>query len=224
MQPTPVITIPTGDSHPVVADWYAPHGADHHNIERVVVMSHGFKGHRRWGFIPIVATRLQLKGFGVLAIDFSYNGHVPADGTVVEEVAEGFVAPELFRDNTIARELDDLGHVLKWLRDPVGGAFLLGLSENAVIGLWGHSRGGVVSIVTALEDPGVVALATWSALAHPDHYTARQKEQWRVPRRHRDASRRVRSRRSRPGPHHPALDRPRRARPHRPGGGFVSLL
>jgi dienelactone hydrolase len=180
MQPTPVITIPTRDAHPVVADWYAPNGADHGGVERVVVMSHGFKGHRRWGFLPIVAVRLQLKGFGVLAIDFSHNGHVPADGSVVEEVADAFVAPELFRANTIARELDDLSHVLSWLRDPMGGGFLLGLSPNVAIGLWGHSRGGVISILTALEDTGIAALATWSALAHPDHYTERQKELWRT--------------------------------------------
>jgi dienelactone hydrolase len=180
MQPTPVITIPTRDAHPVVADWYAPNGADHGGVDRVVVMSHGFKGHRRWGFIPIVATRLQLQGFGVLVIDFSHNGHVPADGTVVEEVAEAFVAPELFRANTIARELDDLSHVLAWLRAPVGGAFLLGLAENVGVGLWGHSRGGVISILTALEDTGIAALVTWSALAHPDHYTERQKELWRT--------------------------------------------
>ncbi len=180
MQPTPVITIPARDSHPVVADWYAPNGADHGNVERVIVMCHGFKGHRRWGFIPIVATRLQMKGFGVLAIDFSYNGHVPADGSTVEEIADGFVAPELFRENTIARELDDMARVLAWLRDPMGGAFLLGLAENAVIGLWGHSRGGVIAILTALADAGVVALVTWSAHAHPDHYTTRQKELWRA--------------------------------------------
>ena len=180
MQPTPVITIPTRDQHPVVADWYAPNGADHGDVKRVIVMSHGFKAHRRWGFLPIVATRLQFKGFGVLAIDFSHNGHVPADGTVVEEVANGFISPELFKANTIARELDDLAHVLKWLRDPMGGKFLLGLADDPVIGLWGHSRGGVISILTALDDPGVLALATWSANAHPDHYTARQKELWRA--------------------------------------------
>lgn len=180
MQPTPVISIPTRDAHPVVADWYAPNGADHGNVDRVVVMAHGFKGHRRWGFIPIVATRLQFKGIGVLSIDFSHNGHVPADGSIVEETLDAFIAPDLFRANTIARELDDLAHVLKWLRDPMGGAFLLGLAENPALGLWGHSRGGVISILTALEDPSLVALVTWSALAHPDHYTDRQKEVWRT--------------------------------------------
>ena len=166
--------IPTRDVHPVLADWYAPltgSGA----VRRVVVMCHGFKGHRRWGFIPLVAARLASSGFGALSIDFSHNGRVRADASAGVD----FVAPDLFRANTIARELDDLAHVLAWVRDGARGGRALELDPGAVLGLWGHSRGGVVAILTALSDPGIVALATWSASAHPDHFTPRQKAIWR---------------------------------------------
>lgn len=174
-----VITIPTRDAHPVLADWYPPLVGD--RIRRVVIMCHGFKGHRRWGFIPLVAARLAVAGFGVLSIDFSHNGRVPGDGNAVEDddAPVRFVAPDLFRANTIARELDDLARVLAWVRDPARGGKALGLAADAAIGLWGHSRGGVVSVLTALDDPGIVALATWSASAHPDHFTERQKAAWR---------------------------------------------
>jgi pimeloyl-ACP methyl ester carboxylesterase len=172
-----ILAIPTRDSHPVLADWYAPL-AGPETVRRMVVMCHGFKGHRRWGFIPLLAARLGAGGFGALAIDFSHNGRVPEDGT---PIASGtpVVAPALFRANTIARELDDLAAVLRWVRDPALGGRALHLGRDVAIGLWGHSRGGVVSILTALEDASVQALVSWSASAHPDHFTDRQKMMWR---------------------------------------------
>ena len=101
-----ILSIPTRDTHPVLADWYPPLFGDG-PVERIIVLSHGFKGHRRWGFIPLLAARLAATGFGSLAIDFSHNGRVPEDGTPV--VADNpVIAPELFRKNTISRELDDL--------------------------------------------------------------------------------------------------------------------
>jgi dienelactone hydrolase len=172
-----ILSIPTGDEHPVLADWYPPF-VDENSVHSIVVLSHGFKGYRRWGFIPLVAARLAVDGVGALAIDFSHNGRVPGDGSPSGGGAR-FTAPELFRANTIARELDDLRSVLAWIRDPERGRATLGLDEHAAIGLWGHSRGGVVSILTALNDDSVAALVSWSASAHPDHYTDRQKKQWR---------------------------------------------
>jgi len=62
-----------------------------------------------------------------------------------------------------------------WLR--AGGA--PAVARDAALGLWGHSQGGVIALLAALDDPAVGAVATWSAPAHPDHYTARQKRAWR---------------------------------------------
>lgn len=177
MQTRFVISIPTGDDHPVVVDWYPPVSGDGAPAERVVILCHGFKGHRRWGFIPTVALRLQAEGFGALVIDFSHNGRVPADGTARVSQDDAFVALDLFRANTIARELDDLGAVIDFIRG--AGPSAMGVARDAAIGLWGHSRGGLVTIVKALEDPRVSALVTWSALAEPVHYSGRQKKKWR---------------------------------------------
>jgi dienelactone hydrolase len=177
MQTRFVISIPTRDDHPVVADWYPAVTPDGAPSPRVVVMCHGFKGHRRWGFIPMVALRFQSEGFGTLVIDFSHNGRVPADGTARLSQDDRYVAPELFRANTIARELDDLAATLAWVRGNAAGA--LGIPGKVGVGLWGHSRGGLVSILTALEDPAVATLATWSALSRPRQYTERQMRAWR---------------------------------------------
>src|SRR5262245_46416336 len=106
-----ILSIPTRDEHPVLADWYPPLIGDN-SVKYVIVMSHGFKGHRRWGFIPLLAARLAVSGFGALAIDFSHNGRVPEDGSTAAGSAQ-VIAPSLFRANTIARELDDLAAVLR---------------------------------------------------------------------------------------------------------------
>jgi pimeloyl-ACP methyl ester carboxylesterase len=172
-----ILSIPTRDEHPVLADWYPPLVLEN-SVQHIIVMSHGFKGYRRWGFIPLLAARLAAGGFGALAIDFSHNGRVPEDGTPTSG-SDQVIAPSLFRRNTIARELEDLSAVLKWVRDPERGRKTLGLDKNFSIGLWGHSRGGVVSILTALNDESIKALVSWSAAAHPDHFTERQKMLWR---------------------------------------------
>ena len=172
-----VTSIPTSDDHPVIADWYPSAQADGSASPHVVVMCHGFKGHRRWGFIPMVAMRLSVEGFSTLVLDFSHNGRVPMDGTARLSQDDTFVSPELFRANTIARELEDLHGTLAWMRG--AGADVLGIPTDARFGLWGHSRGGLVAVLEALEDPSVAALVTWSALSKPQPYSERQRKAWR---------------------------------------------
>jgi pimeloyl-ACP methyl ester carboxylesterase len=159
--------IPTSDDHPVVVDTYPAASGS-----RVVVMCHGFKGHRRWGFIPGLAAGLAEAGVSAAAMDFSLNGHL-APG--VTDVTDAFLSPEAFRRNTIARERDDLARTLDWVRRGGDGC----VAPGAAVGLWAHSRGCVAAILAALDDPSISAIATWSAVAHPDFYTGRQKARWR---------------------------------------------
>jgi len=175
--PAPEIRIvPTEGGDAVVADVYARAGDD----ARAVVLCHGFKGYRRWGFIPHLARRLAGAGIAAVAFDFSHNGRVPADagrnGWTDGGAAGAFTAPERMRRDTLAREARDLAAVIAWLR--AGGA--PGLASDTALGLWGHSQGGVIALLAALDDPAVGAVATWSAPAHPDHYSPRQKRAWRA--------------------------------------------
>jgi dienelactone hydrolase len=155
----------TSDEHPVTVDVYT----ERPGPERVVVLCHGFKGHRRWGFIPRLARRLAGEGICAVAMDFSLGGRA------ADEPSAPFRSPDLFRRNTIARERSDLGCVVDWVRRGCGGA----TAPGATLGLWGHSRGGVAAMLWALDDPGVAALVTWATAAHPDFYTDRQKARWR---------------------------------------------
>lgn len=162
--------IPTCDDHPVVVDIHSPR--DPGARKRVVVMCHGFKGHRRWGFIPYLAAQLAGAGITAVAMDFSLNGHLAPGET---QVSDDFPSPELFRRNTIRRERDDLAGVLDWVGGGADGA----VPRDSAVGLWGHSRGCAAVILAALDLPSIAAVVTWSATAHPDFYTDRQKRRWR---------------------------------------------
>jgi alpha-beta hydrolase superfamily lysophospholipase len=161
--PSETIDIATADGFAVRGDLYLPAGKPPMGI---VVLCHGFKGYRNWGFLPFLAAQLASADIGAYSIDFSFNGTV--DGTVVR--------PDLFGRNTLGRECEDLALVLRFVRENGLGRRI---GKDAPLGLFGHSRGGVSAFVNAFGDDSVRALCTWAAPDDPDHFTARQKARWR---------------------------------------------
>lgn len=119
--------------------------------QAAIVVCHGFKGFKDWGYFPVAAERLARAGFAAVSFNFSGSG-VGGDG-------ETFDQPERFARNTISAQLEDLARVLGALRD---GAF--GFRPGAV-GLLGHSMGGGTAILQAARDRAIGALVTWSAVA-----------------------------------------------------------
>ena len=131
-----------------------------------VLLLHGFKGFKGWGFFPSLADRLAKAGFTVV----TYN----ASGSGIDAHGE-FAFPDRFGHNTYSAELADLRTVLAALR---GGE--LGVVAPSRVGLMGHSRGGGVAILQAAKDPGVAALVTWATIALVDRWTAGAKADWRA--------------------------------------------
>jgi len=162
LHPTEPIEIPAADGHAIRGDLYTPLDGSRSGL---VILCHGFKGYRRWGFFPYLAGCLADHGIAALAIDFSFNGDLG-----------GAARPDLFQRNTIRRERSDLEAVLR----PVAHERFGSLDGGRLpIGLFGHSRGGVVATLAACENDAIGALCTWSCPAHPDRFTAAQKEKWR---------------------------------------------
>jgi len=116
-----------------------------------VVICHGFKGFRDWGFFPVSAERLAQAGFAVVSFNFSGSG--------VGEPGDTFNEPERFRHATYSNGVRDLDIVMTALR---GGK--LGVQPTA-IGMLGHSMGGGIAALQGARDPGIKALVTWSATA-----------------------------------------------------------
>ncbi|MEX2466479.1 MAG: alpha/beta fold hydrolase [Gemmatimonadota bacterium] len=134
--------------------------------ETAVVVVHGFKGFKDWGFFPHACERLTAAGHAVVSFNFSRNGVGPD--------LETFSELEKFGANTLSLEQDELRFVL----DRVFDGDLLGWSP-ARVGVLGHSRGGGQSVLAAAEDARVASLVTWAAVATFDRWTEEVKEDWR---------------------------------------------
>lgn len=133
----------------------------------IVVVVHGFKGFKDWGFFPWVGEQLAEVGWASVCFDFSCNG--------VGERPGEFDRLDLFERNTYAREVSDLARVLRWCREE---APLTPPLRQGPKGLLAHSRGALSAVVAAVEEDDVEALVTWNGVAHALRWTDRQMEEW----------------------------------------------
>lgn len=130
-----------------------------------VVICHGFKGFKNWGFFPPLARSIARQGHAAISFDFSRNGVGP-DGV-------DFSALDQFAGQTHSRNVDEIQLVV----DALIGCKLLERCPRS-IGLFGHSRGGGEGIIAASEDPRVDALVTWAGIAAVERWSDEQVEAW----------------------------------------------
>lgn len=159
--------IPSLHGQPLRGDLLEP-APDGGGTVPVVVVCHGFKGFKNWGFFPEIGARLAHSGFAVVLFNFSGSG-IGADLLQFTDL-DGFA-----RD-TMSRQLDDLGRVLDALHARRLGSRRLDLSRLAVLG---HSRGGATAILRAREDPRVHALVTWASVSTLWRYSEREVAAWK---------------------------------------------
>jgi len=118
-----------------------------------VLVAHGFKGFKDWGFFPYLCEQLAQDGHLVVSFNFSLNGTGP-------DLLE-FTDLDAFGRNTVSRELDDL----HWMVDRMlAGEWSDGTAPECV-GLLGHSRGAGTSVITTAEHDVTSALVTRAAVS-----------------------------------------------------------
>ena len=133
-----------------------------------VLICHGFKGFKDWGFFPKLADRLACAGFTAVSFNFSGSGIGP-DG-------ETFSEPERFGHATFSNDLEDIGIVFAGLR---AGTLVEGVGPPDRVGLFGHSRGGGMALVYTADSEDVAALVTWAAIGSVHRWPQETVAQWR---------------------------------------------
>lgn len=128
----------------------------------LVVIVHGFKGFKDWGFFPWTAQRLMQHRLAVCRFNMSRSG--------VGEDPETFGRLDLFEHDTYSTQLRDLAAVVRHAqrRFPRLPTFLLG-----------HSRGGGVALLGAQDVPNLHGVVTWAAISHVDRWDAATQREWR---------------------------------------------
>lgn len=121
----------------------------------VVVFCHGFKGFKDWGAWDLVAKEMAKAGFFFIKFNFSHNG-----GTLEEPI--DFPDLEAFGNDNYSIQLDDLEVIINWISNQDD--FLEEIDPNN-INLIGHSRGGGMVLIGALENPQVKKVITWAGVS-----------------------------------------------------------
>jgi len=131
--------------------------------DRSIVVCHGFKGFKDWGFFPYLCERLASE-VDAMAVSFNFSGSgIGAD-------LETFTDLEGFGRNTFSREVEDLQTVVEGVR--LGRLGSVEIPSPPRLGLVGHSRGAAAVVLVGAERPEVAAVATWAGIASVSRYEA----------------------------------------------------
>ncbi len=133
-----------------------------------IVICHGFKGFKDWGFFPHLASRLALAGATTVSFNFSGSGVGP-DGESFSELAR-------FGHATLSGDVRDIDIVCGALRN---GTLVEGLRPPPTIGLFGHSRGGGATVLYAASNEHIEALVTWAAISTIDRWSEETVRDWK---------------------------------------------
>lgn len=159
-------TITASDGEQMYLDARVPE-----NSERfpVIVVAHGFKGFKDWGFFPYVCETLASQGFYVINFNFTHNG-VEANGVDFDRL-------DKFAENSFTRENRELREVIDAVCD--GRVPYPERLDSDRLTTLGHSRGGGAVILEATDDPRVGMVVSWAGVSTFKRYTEAQRERWR---------------------------------------------
>lgn len=134
----------------------------------LVIIIHGFKAYKDWGFFPYISEKIAEAGAITLCFDFSKNG-------IIDPV-RSLVDVDVFANNTVASEIGDAESVINHAEN-----YLKENSRiwNGEIYLLGHSLGAGIAILISKNDVRIKKLVLWAPVSHFDRTTTRQNKQWR---------------------------------------------
>ena len=167
----------------VVKDTFSIEGSSGRNIDADIrfpdgkekypclIILHGFKAHKDWGFFPYISSEMGTQGFITITINFSHNGILDPEKNILDT--------EVFANNSVSREIEDIYILLKELKSNRIVDCHTDKNWDGRIFLLGHSMGGAISILTASERNDIEAVCLWGTIAKFNRYTKRQRDIWK---------------------------------------------
>ena len=129
----------------------------------LVVIAHGFKGFKDWGFFPWLAEYLCGQRLAVCRFNMSRSG--------IGENAEMFDRLDLFAGDTYSAQVADLISATRYASSKL---------PNLRVYLLGHSRGGGIALLAARSIEALKGVVTWSAISRADRWDEPTKKAWRA--------------------------------------------
>ncbi|MBX3474849.1 MAG: alpha/beta fold hydrolase [Planctomycetes bacterium] len=150
--PDDTFTLPGAEGVSIHGDLYLPTGMD---APPLVLVLHGFKGFKDWGFFPWLGRSLADSGLCAALMNFSHCG--------IQAGRDHFDRLDLFEQDTWGKRLLD---VLAVLNAAQAGALTSKAAPNpARLGIVGHSMGGGVALLAAAKDGRVRSLVTLAGVS-----------------------------------------------------------
>lgn len=132
-----------------------------HLASSVIVVCHGFKGFKDWGFFPYLAESLA-RQTGATLVSFNFSG------SGIGPDLENFTDLEGFAHNTFSREVSDLEAILDGVQAGRLGDVRLVPPES--VGVIGHSRGAAAAILVGASRSEIRAVVTWAGIGSVFRY------------------------------------------------------
>ncbi|HEU4889527.1 MAG TPA: alpha/beta fold hydrolase, partial [Thermoanaerobaculia bacterium] len=149
-------SIDSAENLPIRGDFDVPEKA-----RALVVVVHGFKGFKDWGFFPWLAQRLVSHRLAVCRFNMSRCG--------IGDDPESFDRLDLFERDTYSIELADLHAAVQHAQQQCPGLPTI---------LLGHSRGGGIALLGAADVPGLSGVIAWSPISRCDNWDAATHRDW----------------------------------------------
>jgi len=149
-------TLDGSDGEVILGNAHLPSGKSH----GALLIAHGFKGYKDYGFIPSLAQRAAEAGFCAYRFNFSHSG--------MTHETETFQRPDLFQLDTWNRQIHDLHTIHQAVREG-----RLPSTASQVPTIWfGHSRGAVTCLLAAARLAPIAATGPLGVIAAASPDTA----------------------------------------------------
>lgn len=164
------IEIPIKGKGKIVCDVRYPISSN--KLLPIVVIVHGFTGHKDWGFLPYLSQKLAENDFISIVLNFTTD--------CVDPDNDWFINVEKFATFTISQEVEELNLLInKIFAKEVLPEFIQNIADCNKIFLVGQSLGGAVSLIYAANFDRVEKIVLLGTVGTLFRYTKRQVSDWK---------------------------------------------